>query len=157
MKKDYKRDYESKADEAERYFKKGLESIKNKDILSGLANFEKALEIKKVPIYKSYLAYCISRERGQFNRAMILCEEAIREEPYNPVHYLNLGRIYLLQGNKPEAIKSFRKGLEYNREPEIVMELEKLGTRKRPPIPFLKRENFLNKYLGILLKKLGLR
>jgi hypothetical protein len=78
-------------------------------------------------------------------------------EPDNSVHWLNLGRVFLFQGRKIEAIKTFREGLKLNSEPRIIEELQKLGTRKLPVIPFLHRTNPLNKILGIVLQLLKLR
>lgn len=143
--------------EAEKLFTKGLEALNQGDTLSALACFEKATSIENSPIICSYLAFCVAKERGQFSRAILLCEEAITKEPKNSAHYLNLGRIYLLINKKADAINIFRIGLSYEENQQIVAELNKLGTRKPPLIPFLKRKNPINKYLGIILKKLGLR
>jgi hypothetical protein len=48
-------------------------------------------------------------------------------------------------------------GLRTGKNPELVRELERLGSRKEPVLPFLARGNPLNKFLGIMLKKTGLR
>jgi tetratricopeptide (TPR) repeat protein len=143
--------------EPEELFERGVRAVDRGDWLSGLSCFERAIQLESRPVYNSYLAACIARERGQYNKAVILCREAIELEPDNPVHYLNLGRIYLLQGLKNEAMKAFREGLPYDGEERIIGELDSLGTRKRPVIPFLKRNNAVNKYLGMVLNKLKLR
>lgn len=143
--------------EAEKLFTKGLKALIQGDTLSALVFFEKATQIENSPIYCSHLALCIAKERGQVQKAISLCEEAIKKEPKNSVHYLNLGRVYLLVDNKADAIETFREGLSYEENQQIVDELNRLETRKPPVIPFLKRSNPLNKYLGIVLKKLGLR
>ena len=143
--------------EVERLFTKGLEALANGSILSALVFFEKAIKIENNPAIWSYLAFCIAKERGQFSKAISLCEEAIKKEPNNSAHYLNLGRIYLLTNKKAEAINIFREGLNHEENQQIVDELNKLIIRKPPVIPFLKRNNPLNKYLGIILKLLRLR
>ena len=143
--------------EVERLFTKGLEALANGSILSALVFFEKAIKIENNPAIWSYLAFCIAKERGQFSKAISLCEEAIKKEPNNSAHYLNLGRIYLLTNKKAEAINIFREGLNHEENQQIVDELNKLIIRKPPVIPFLKRTNPLNKYLGIILKLLRLR
>lgn len=142
---------------AEELFQKGKRAIRDGNTLTALVCFEKAREIENSPEIGSFYAFCIAKERGKFQRAFELCRNALEKEPANPVHYLNLGRLYLLLNNKPEAIKCFREGLAIEQNPDIIEELQKLGTRKRPPIPFLKRSNPLNKYIGLLLKKTGLR
>ena len=143
--------------EAEKLFTKGVEAIKNGNMVSALVYFEKATQLDNNPTNRSYLAFCIARERGQFKKAISLCEEALKEDPENPVHYLNLGRVYILTGQKTEAMRILREGLTYEENREIVDELVGLGMRKPSVIPLLNRRNLLNKYLGIVLARLGLR
>ena len=40
---------------------------------------------------------------------------------------------------------------------DIMEELKEMGKRKAPAIPFLKRNNFINKFLGMLLDKSGVK
>ena len=87
----------------------------------------------------------------------MLCNEAILQEPVNPVHYLNLGKIYQKAGKRVDAIETFRKGLSFGDNQEIKRILDKLGTRKKPLLPFLPRNNFLNKYTGLMMHRLKLR
>ena len=143
--------------EAEKLFTKGLDAIKNGNTVSALVFFEKATQLDNSPTNRSYLAYCMARERGQFKKAISVCEAAIKEESQNPIHYLNLGRIYILSGQKTEAMRVLREGLVVEENREIVNELVGLGMRKPPFIPLLKRTNPLNKYLGIVLSRLGFR
>ncbi len=143
--------------EAEELFKKGVRAVDSGNWLTALACFEKVVMLEERPVYLSYLAACIARERGQFNKAELLCRESLDKEPDLPVHYLNLGRVLLFQGKKKEAIQTFREGMGKGYEQRIVTELERLGTRKKPVIPWLRRDNPLNKFLGILLTRLGLR
>lgn len=142
---------------AKELVEKGRRALRAGDTLRALVCFERAYQIENNPEVCSYYAYCLAKERGKLQMAFELCRDAIERESANPVHYLNLGRIYLVINNKPEAIKAFREGLAIAQNEEIIEELQRLGIRKRPPIPFLKRSNPINKYLGIILKKLGLR
>jgi hypothetical protein len=48
-----------------------------------------------------------------------LCEEAIEDDPGVSLHYLNLGRVLVASGMKREAIKAFRNGLLYGKNPQI--------------------------------------
>jgi tetratricopeptide (TPR) repeat protein len=143
--------------EIEGFFKKGLEALAEGNTLSALSFFEKALHKKYSPVISSYHAFCIAKERGQISKAISLCKEAIKKEPNNSFPYLNLGRIYLIDNNKADAIKTFREGLNYETNQQIVDELNKLEIRKPPVFPFLKRTNPINKYLGIILKIFRLR
>ena len=143
--------------EAQRLFEKGLHAFAQGNTLSALSFFERAVQLEETPLYCSYYAYCVARERGQFQLAVTLCEKAKAKEPDRAIHYLNLGKVYLLAGKKPQAIDVFREGMRYEENQDIVKELSKIGPRKPPAIPFLRRENPINKYLGIVLARLRLR
>lgn len=137
--------------------RKGEQALQNNDTLVALLQFEMAYAIKPSPGIKSKLAYCLAKERRQYQKAMTLCREALEEEPYNPDHYYQLSRIYLVADQKRQAIKSLRKGLKFKRHQPIIDELNRLGARKEPVFPSLPREHFLNRSAGILLAKLGSR
>lgn len=144
-------------EEQETLFRKGVELLKTGKTLSALSLLEKAAKISDNLSISSYIAFCIAKERGQLKYAVSVCEENIKKEPANSLHYLNLGRIYLLMKKKERAVLCFREGLHYEANAQIVDELDSLGTRKKPVIPFLRRSNPLNKYLGIFLRRLKLR
>lgn len=143
--------------ETKRIFTKGVEGLAQGDTLLALGFFEKVRQMENSPVADSYYAFCIAKERGQVSKAISLCRESIKREPENSLHYLNLGRIYLLEHNKTEAIRILREGLNFEKNQQIVEELNKLDIRKPPVIGFLKRSNPINKYFGIILKKLRLR
>lgn len=142
---------------AKRLYDKGVEHLLKGKTLPALSCFEQALKKEDSPSIWSYYAFCIAKERGQIKKAMLLCKEALEREPDNAVHYLNLGRIYLFTRKKAEAIAIFREGLNHEAHEQIIDELNNLVPRKPPVIPFLKRANPINKYLGIILKILRLR
>lgn len=138
-------------------FSKGMEALNSGDSLAALIHFEKAMQAGGGPLTSSYYGYCIARERGQVQKGIALCHEAMAQEPDNPRHYLNLGRIYLTARNKAEALRVWREGMGMEHDPEIAALLEEIGTRKPSVISSLHRDNPINKYLGMILSKLGLR
>lgn len=138
-------------------FAKGLESLRHDHIYLARTCFEQAAAMGRSPEVCSYLALCQAKTRGKFGDAIALAREAIASEPANPVHYLNLGQIYLLAGMRQEAVAIFREGLRRQHNEQIVGELNRLGTRKPPVFRRLTRNHPLNKYTGILLARLGLR
>jgi tetratricopeptide (TPR) repeat protein len=142
---------------AEREFSKGLKLLQEGNTLAALVCFEKASSLAARPVYSSYLGFCVAKERGQVQKGMLFCREAMEKEPENAVHYLNLGRIYLVAGSKQEAIRVFRKGLAFGPNEEISGLLDAIGTRSPLVIGSLRRDNLVNKYLGKLLSRLGFR
>jgi tetratricopeptide (TPR) repeat protein len=80
----------------------------------------------------------------------------VSREIFYPTFYLNLGRAYIAAGKKKDAVAAFQKGLSYDEEhKDLLWEARKLGMRKSPVIPYLKRTNPINKYIGLILHKLG--
>jgi len=145
------------------------------DTLQGLIALEGEPALAESPVAKSYLAYCMAKERGQYREAIRLCETALKAEPHNPAHYLNLGRIFVLTRHKAKAMDTFRKGLSGDAvtgnapaaesTPEtrakqqalILAEMRRLGIRRRPPFPSLPRDHALNRVVGRVLTRLQMR
>ena len=138
-------------------FSQGLKALQEGNSVTALPFFEKAAGVEPSPLCLSYLGFCIAKERGQVQKGIQFCREALVKEPENPLHYLNLGKIFMTAGNKQEAIKTFREGLARGLNQEITDLLNATGTRKPPVIAALGRNHPVNKYLGKLLGKLGFR
>jgi len=143
--------------EAGKLLTDGLRELDKGNARGALSHFEEAVRLVRSPEILSNLAYCLAKEKGEFDTAVSLCSEAIEDDSANVIHYLNLGRVYLLSGEKAEAIRVFRNGLLYEDNKKIKDELMKLGWRKIPVIHFLPREHFLNRCFGTLLRRCSLR
>jgi len=137
--------------------RRATKAVDGNDTLSGLMLFEEAARHALTPQISSYLGYCIARERRQFRQAVELCEQALRDEPNRALHYLNLGRVYLLAGQKGLAIKTFRMGMRRESSRQILLQLEQLGLRRPPLFVRYSRTHPLNRHLGMVLSKVGLR
>jgi tetratricopeptide (TPR) repeat protein len=143
--------------EASVEFERARESLAARRTLAALAHLEKALKLQDNPSWYSYLGYCIAKQRGQIKKGIELCLSSLELERDEPVHYLNLGNIYLISGNKPEALRVFREGMARGDQEEIRRILDEIGTRKLPIIKSLPRDHPVNRFLGIILGKIGLR
>jgi len=142
---------------AQREFDQAQSELGRNNVLAALACLEKALTIWDDPLWHSRLGFCVAKERGQLTRAFELCRTAIAHDPQNPVHYLYLGKVHQIAANQYEALQALRQGMTLGGLPEIELTLAAIGTRKPPVISFLSRDNPLNKYLGIITTRLGLR
>jgi hypothetical protein len=79
-------------------------------------------------------------------------------EPEIIEHYLYLGKVYRSAGLSDKSIKVIRQGLKIDRKhPGLIAEIQTFGLRKNPVISYLSRNNVLNKYLGIIFSRIGLR
>ncbi|KAA0894949.1 tetratricopeptide repeat protein [Oryzomonas rubra] len=143
--------------DAHKEFDNGLILFKTGSILRALGHFERSMEAQPTPLCASYYAYCMAKERGHVTKGVALCREALTQEPGNPVHYLNLARIHLLGPNKEDALKVLREGIQHAPDPELAALLAVVGVRKPPVMSFLHRDNPINKFLGILFTRLGMR
>ena len=130
-------DYEDAILVFERYLPK-LSSGTNEDKISAASGF-------------SYYGLCIAALRKQYRDAVKYCHLSIKVQRSNVEHYENLGKVHLMARNRKGAVEAFFKGLavEPNYKP-INRILDDIGRRKDPVIPFLPRDNFLNRYFGKL-------
>jgi tetratricopeptide (TPR) repeat protein len=113
------------------------------------------------PFLLSYYGCLTAVVENNPTKGINICEDAIRtldttmpfgSEFFYPVFYLNLGRAYLKGNRKKDALRAFQEGLKNDPgNHDILSEMKKIGTRKKPPLPFLSRSNPLNKYIGMLL------
>lgn len=136
---------------------RGEAALANGETLVALMHFETASRLQMVPAVQSALAYCLAKERRQYQQAIALCRQALEAEPAEVRHYYHLGRIYLVANQKPLAITAFRRGLKLRRYQPIIDELRRLGVRRPPVFTSLPRDHVLNKSFGRLLAKLGTR
>jgi tetratricopeptide (TPR) repeat protein len=110
------------------------------------------------PEYVSLFALLIIRERGQVKRGLGLAESVAEKAGGDPEACLNLSAIYAKLKRRNEALRWIQTGLE--RAPDhagLLAQRRSVGVRRRPVLPFLKRNNPLNKYLGLLAAFLRLR
>lgn len=142
---------------AQKDFDRAQLELDGNNVLAALACLERALDIWDDPLWYSSLGFCIAKQRGHLTRAFELCRTAIEHDPDNPLHYLYLGKVHLVTGHKDEALQAFRQGMVLGGSPQLEQILAALGTRKPPVIRFLSRDNPLNKFLGIVFARLGLR
>ena len=144
---------------AEELYKAGLFLLKRDKVKEALSAFKRALNIKvKEPRYMSYTGLCLALAEGRVKEAVSLCEKAVSMEFYRSELFLNLGRVYIVMGNKKKAHMAFRKGMALDRDNRSLrMELERMGYRKPPVFPFLDRQHPINKVAGKVLYRLRLR
>jgi Flp pilus assembly protein TadD len=106
------------------------------------------------PVYISYLGYCIG-SLGNVDAAEKMCRRAMQLAPTLPIVLVNLGRILVEKGLRKEARVLLAQAYSIdNTNAPAALELSRLGVRRPPVFPFLKRNNFMNKYAGILRHRL---
>lgn len=88
---------------------------------------------------------------GDRQRGIRFCEEALRRGPATTETLVNLARALVVTRNKEQAVRALRKAMELAPDdPRVTAEFVALGLRRPPPISWLPRTFFLNKWLGML-------
>jgi tetratricopeptide (TPR) repeat protein len=150
------------------YFGAVEELILRKNYNQALKLLEDALnEFPADPFIMSYYGYLLATSEGQSEKGIKICQDAFEkldpvvysvEKPFHIAFYLNFGKAYLAGGDKRAAVEAFRRGLAIDeKNNDLIHELQKLGVRKESIMPFLERDNPVNKYSGMFLKKMKLR
>ena len=150
------------------YVKEARKLIKRKKLKNALEIVEDAIALfPDDPFVLSLHGYLRAAVLKQYKEGKEECKTAlfiyekkklVGGEYYLHFFYLNLGRVFLLTGDRDIAINYLRKGLELDKgNRDIINELIQLGVRKKPVLPFLSRGSFLNRFLGKLLSGFGLR
>lgn len=134
---------------------KGISLARGGYFKEAIKIFEEGICFTQDPKAMSYYALCVAEIEGDYNKAISLCLVAAGREFYNPDIYLNIGRIFILKGQKAFAVKSFIKGLKISRTHQgLINAIKKLGVRRKPILPFLPRHNFINRFLGKFVYRL---
>jgi len=143
--------------DAEALRRKGLEALQRKLYFLARSCFEQALSLGESAEISSHLAYCMAKSGSDRLQALGLAERALQGDPDNLSLHLNLGRVQIIAGSKEKGLATLRRGVQLGGGREFLDELTRWGTRIPPPIPSLPRNHPLNKYLGIVMHRLGLR
>jgi len=97
----------------------------------------------------SFYGLCIALVQKKYKLAIEFCQKAIDMNFYWPDHYTNLARVYIAASMKRKAVETLEKGLSMFPEDKGLRRVRReLGVRARPSVPFLGRENPINKALG---------
>jgi len=136
------------------YIEETKRLLRRKNFKNALVLLEDAVaHYPEDPFVLSYYGYTLAQVEKQGDKGVLFCKKAIEvlhktvplgKDAILPTFYLNLGRAYVST-----------LGLKIDpRNNDLIWELKKLGTRRKPPIPFLSRSNPLNKYLGKIIYKI---
>jgi len=121
------------------------------------AAFEKAYrrQVNDVRILSNYGLTLVLVE-GDRQRGIRFCEEAVRRGPLTSEMLVNLARALVVTRNNEQAVRALRRAQELSpADPRVGREFLALGLRRPPPIPWLPRSFFLNKWIGKLTWRLS--
>jgi tetratricopeptide (TPR) repeat protein len=86
---------------------------------------------------------------GDRQRGIRFCEEGVRRGPVTSEMLTNLAKALVVTRNKEQAYKALKRAQDLSPDdPRVTAAFVDLGLRRRPPIPWLPRNFFLNKWIG---------
>ena len=133
---------------------KGIQHCRGGDWRVGLEILRKVArkeekESKLPSLYYSFLGYGAAIVDGARKDGLALCQHAVKVDRYEPENWLNLARVYLLANDRQRGVKALEKGLKLSpRHPALCELRREIGYRRKPVVPFLPRDSFINRYLG---------
>jgi Flp pilus assembly protein TadD len=133
-------------------FKLGVKMLRDARPHTALAHFRKAADLEKNnPYYLSFVGVSLARAERNWKTSLELCESALTMKHNEAQLYLNLAEVYTAAGRREEALMTLDRALaSLGPLARIQQARQKLGRRRSPALPFLDRQNFLNKQLGFL-------
>jgi tetratricopeptide (TPR) repeat protein len=133
-------------------FKQGVRMLRDAHPNDAFAHFRKAADLEKNnPYYISFVGVSLARAQRKWEPALKLCEMALGMKHNEAQLYLNLAEVYTSSGRREEALITLDRALASLGPNARIQEARlKLGRRRSPALPFLDRENIVNRYLGAL-------
>jgi tetratricopeptide (TPR) repeat protein len=133
-------------------FKEGVELLKGGYSENALPHLRRSVEIDSSnPYFLSFLGLAIARSERRWTEAVKLCEGALQLKRKELQLHLNLAEVYAGAGRRDSAIYTLDRALEnFGPNGRLIKARCRVEKRRQPLLPFLERENPLNKSLGKL-------
>jgi tetratricopeptide (TPR) repeat protein len=133
-------------------FKRGVKMLRDARPHTALEHFRNAAGMEKNnPYYLSFVGVSLARAERNWKTALEHCELALTMKRNEAQLYLNLAEVYTSAGRREEALMTLDRALaSLGPQARIQQARMKLGRRRSPALPFLDRQNFLNRQLGLL-------
>ncbi len=97
----------------------------------------------------TYFGVAIAKLERRRKDGLKLCEHGVRIQFYEPENHLNLARVHLMMNNRRGAVDAIARGLKIDPHHAGLRQLRKeIGVRRPPVVPFLSRDNPINRVLG---------
>jgi Flp pilus assembly protein TadD len=137
-------------------FKQGVRMLRDARPNIALAHFRNAADLEKHnPYFISFVGVSLARAERNWIPALELCETALSMKRNEAQFFLNLAEVYTSAGRREEALITLDRALASLGPHARIREARlKLGRRRSPTLPFLDRQNVLNRYLGILRQRI---
>jgi Flp pilus assembly protein TadD len=133
-------------------FKQGVQLLKGGYSQKALVELRRCVEIESSnPYYLSFLGVAMARSEKKWAEATKLCETALQLKRKELQLHLNMAEVYVGAGHRERAIETLDRAREsFGPDVRLVKARSRIEKRRAPILPFLDRQNALNKSLGKL-------
>lgn len=139
-------------DGAEGAFEEGRAAFAARDLDAAHDAFRRAHRRSPAdPHAMSWYAVTLVLVERNSNLGVVLCEQALRQAGPDPELLLNQARVQLALNQRERAVRSILRGLDlWPDDARLCAARDAIGTRRPPVVPFLSRNNPLNRVLGLV-------
>jgi tetratricopeptide (TPR) repeat protein len=133
-------------------YEEGVAAFGRRDLPAAHLAFERAhRRDSRDPRFMSWYGVTLVLVEKNSNLGQVLCEQALRLGGPEPELLLNVARVHLALNQRERAVRAIQRGLELcPQDARLAAARDALGTRSAPVLPFLSRNNPLNRFLGKL-------
>jgi tetratricopeptide (TPR) repeat protein len=133
-------------------YEEGRAAFLARDLTAAHVAFERAhRRDPRDPRLMSWYGVTLVLVEKNSNLGVLLCDQALRLVGADPELLLNQARVHLALNQRERAVRAVLRGLElWPGDPRLVAAKDALGTRGAAVLPFLSRNNPLNRLLGRL-------
>ncbi len=141
-------------EEALRQAWEGIDLCRSGRFEEGFAALELVFFQKDLPeglpgAFFSYFGLGTAALRGRYRESVHFCKKGIELDPTESEGYLCLARVHSYFGSRQLALTAIHAGLKAcSTNGDLIALRKEMGTRRRPVIPFLSRDQKLNRVLG---------
>ena len=124
--------------------------------LTILAAVYKTVPPEQYPQGLSAYGLCLSKIEHKNKLGADLCEQAMKLQPFEGMHWANLVRLYIGVKNRKKAVEVLESGLaRHPKDSKLLKVRDEIGYRKTPYFRFLARTHPLNKAYSNMAGSLG--
>lgn len=127
--------------------------------LDALAAFEAAWQMAPLNgLAASWYGRLLMEQRGLHRRAVAMCHEGVKLAPDEMETHANLAVVLVAAGERAAAVEGLRlAAARFGAHHQLGQLLEMVGIRRKPMFAALPRSHPVNRYLGMLTWRLGMR
>ena len=116
----------------------------------------KTVPPEQYPQGLSAYGLCLSKIEHKNKQGAELCEKAMKAQPFEGMHWVNLVRLYIGVKNRKKAVEVLESGLaKHPKDSKLLKVRDEIGYRKTPYLRFLSRTHPLNKAYSNMAGSLG--